>query len=208
MSFEFTSATRPPTLAEALWPRGANKVLRAVVLVVLGAALLTISAKIKVPFHPVPMTLQTLGVAVIAAALGRRLGVATVVSYLAVGLAGLPVFTNTPPALPGPLYMLGPTGGYLLGFIVAAFIVGSLAEHGWSRSLPKLFLAMLLGDLVILTLGVAWLTAGGLLVTGAPALALGKALAVGVYPFVLGSLVKEALGAALIRGCWGTLKRL
>jgi biotin transport system substrate-specific component len=208
MSYEFTGSASRSTLMEALWPRGANRVLRAVVLVVLGAALLTISAKIKVPFQPVPMTLQTLGVAVVAAALGRRLGVATVLTYLGAGLAGLPVFTNTPPALPGPLYMVGPTGGYLLGFIVAAFVVGALAERGWSRSLPRLFLAMLLGDLAILSLGVCWLAIGGLLVAGSPALAFSKALQVGFYPFVLGSLVKEALGATLIRGTWGTLKRL
>ena len=74
---------------------------------------LAISAKIKVPFYPVPMTLQTLAVPLIAAAYGSRLGVITVLAYLAEGALGLPVFTNTPPAVAGPAYFLGPTGGYL-----------------------------------------------------------------------------------------------
>ncbi len=163
--------------------------------------LITISAKIKVPFHPVPMTLQTLAIGTIAAALGSRLAVGTVVAYLAAGLAGLPVFSNTPPALPGLLYMLGPTGGYLAGFGLAAAITGGLANRGWSRSLPKVFLAMLLDDLAILSLGVGWRTAG----VGLP---LAKAMAVGFYPFILSGLVKEALGAAIIRGSLSTIERL
>jgi biotin transport system substrate-specific component len=177
-----------------------------VVLIGFGAVLIAISAKIKVPFQPVPMTLQTLAVGAIAAALGARLAIGTVLTYLAAGLAGLPVFTNTPPAVPGPLYFLGPTGGYLVGFVVAAVIIGALADRGWDRSLPKIFLAMLLGDLAIL--GVAWLTLGGMLLLGTLALSLAKAMAVGFYPFVLSGLVKEALGAAIIRGSWSTIRRL
>ena len=103
--------TESSTLAAALWPQS---MLRSVVLAILGAALLTLSAKIKVPFYPVPMTLQTLALAVLAASFGARLAVATVLLYLAEGLAGLPVFTNTPPAAAGLAYMIGPTGGCLL----------------------------------------------------------------------------------------------
>jgi len=194
---------------ETFWPRsGAHQLLRTVILVVFGAVLLTISAKIKVPFHPVPMTLQTMAVAIIAAALGARLAVGTVLTYLAAGLVGLPVFTNTPPAVPGALYMLGPTGGYLVGFVVAAAIIGALAERGWDRSLPKLFLAMLIGDFVILSLGVAWLSVGAGIVSGSAGIGLAKALQVGFYPFVLGAVVKEAFGAAVVRGTRGVADRL
>lgn len=203
MAIELSGSAPRPTLMEAIWPRGdAHKILRSAILVISGAVLITISAKIKVPFHPVPMTLQTLAIGTIAAALGSRLAVGTVLAYLAAGLAGLPVFTNTPPAVPGLLYMVGPTGGYLAGFVLAAVIVGGLADRGWSRSLPKIFLAMLLGDLAILSLGVAWLG------FGAASMGLAKAMAVGFYPFILGGIVKEALGAAIIRGSWTPLRRL
>lgn len=202
MANDLSGSAARPTLMEAVWPRGdAHNILRSAILIVFGAVLITISAKIKVPFHPVPMTLQTLAVATIAAALGSRLAVGTVVAYLAAGLAGLPVFTNTPPAIAGPLYMVGPTGGYLVGFLLSAAIIGSLADRGWGRSLPKIFLAMLLGDLAILSLGVAWLSV-------AAGLPIAKAMAVGFYPFVLSGLVKEALGAAIIRGSWSTIQRL
>ena len=209
MRLELTGTAPQPTLMEAIWPRGGvHKVLRALVLIGFGAVLLTISAKFKVPFQPVPMTLQTLAIATMAAALGSRLAIGAVLTYLAAGIIGLPVFTNTPPAIPGLLYMVGPTGGYLVGFVLAAAIIGSLADRGWDRSLPKLFLAMLIGDLVILSLGVAWLTVGATLLSGAPSMGLAKAMAVGFYPFILGALVKEALGAAIIRGSWGTIQRL
>lgn len=111
MRFALTAQAQP-TLADAIWPRGgAHRFLRTMVLIGFGALLIAISAKIKVPFHPVPMTLQTLAIATIAAALGARLAVGTVLAYLGAGLAGLPVFTNTPPEMPGLFYMIGPTGG-------------------------------------------------------------------------------------------------
>ena len=105
-----------PTLAAAIWPNEVNRAFRWVALVALGVALLTLSAKFKVPFYPVPVTLQTLAVPLIAAAYGARLGTATVVAYLLAGFVGLPVFTNTPPELASPLYFLGPTGGYLAAY--------------------------------------------------------------------------------------------
>ena len=196
------TATPPATLIGTLWPDADTRTLvRFAVLAVIGAVLLTIAAKIKVPFYPVPMTMQTLGVAIIAASFGARLGVASVILYLAAGMAGLPVFTNTPPAVAGLTYMMGPTGGYLLGFALAALLVGHLAERGWDRSLFTLFFAMLLGDAVILSLGTAWLAFGA-------GLGLAKALAVGLYPFLLAALLKEALGAALVRGAWTLVRKL
>ena len=97
--------------------------------------------------------------------------------------------------------MMGPTGGYLVGFALAALLVGHLAERGWDRSLFTLFFAMLLGDAVILSLGTAWLAFGN-------GLGLAKALAVGLYPFLLAALLKEALGAALVRGAWTLVRKL
>lgn len=203
------TATQTTTLVGALWPRAAAPgVVRSALLAILGTALLTLAAKIQVPFYPVPMTLQTLGIAVIAAAFGARLAGATVLLYLAEGMAGLPVFANTPPAVAGLSYMLGPTGGYLIGFVAAAFLVGHLAETGWDRSLPLLFVAMLLGDVVILSCGTAWLAWVASLPSSPSGVGLARALQLGVYPFLLGALVKEALGAALVRGAWGLVRKL
>jgi biotin transport system substrate-specific component len=203
-----TTASLPRRIG-VLWPAGsASGVLLTVLMVAGGVALLTLSAKIKVPFYPVPMTLQTLAVAVIAAAFGARRAVGVVLAYLAAGAAGLPVFTNTPPSAAGLLYMVGPTGGYLLGFVAAAALIGWLSERGWDRSFVTLFVAMVLGDAILLGLGVSWLAWGGSLLSVAPMLGLGKALAVGLYPFVLAALLKEALGAAIIRGASAALSRL
>ena len=102
--------------------------------VVGGVCLLTLSAKLQVPFYPVPMTMQTLVVLMIGMAYGRVLGTATVAAYLLAGAAGLPVFAGTPERGIGLAYMMGPTGGYLVGFLVSAWLMGALAERGWSSS--------------------------------------------------------------------------
>ena len=159
--------------------------LRGAALALLGTLVLAISAKVEVPFYPVPMTLQTLAVLTLGALLGARLAAATVVLYLAEGLAGLPVFAG---AVAGPAYLVGPTGGYLVGFLIAAALVGGLAERGWTRGWPLALAAMTLGHLVIFAAGYAWL---------APMLGAGKAWAVGVVPFAAATLVKTLLAAAL-----------
>jgi biotin transport system substrate-specific component len=157
---------------------------------VLGSLILWASAKISVPFWPVPMTLQTGAVMLIAAAYGWRLGVATVVLYLVEGAAGLPVFQGTPQQGIGLAYMLGPTGGYLIGFAVAAFIVGALAERGYDRNVFQLFAAMVVADAVVFVLGLLWL--GSVIGWDKPVLQLG------LYPFLLGDVVKIALAACLV----------
>jgi biotin transport system substrate-specific component len=180
-----------PPLAAALWPNRSNGftgALRAIVLVVAGTALLALSAKIKLPLPFVPMTLQTLVVLLIGAAYGWRLGVITVIAYLAEGAAGLPVFAGPNGGL-APL--VGPTAGYLFGFVAAAFITGWLSERGWDRSVPRLFIAMGIGHIVILTAGFAWLAFG-------VGLGIEKAWLVGVAPFIAASVIKNALGAVLI----------
>lgn len=178
-------------LAAVLWPQradGISPTLRAVILIALGTALLTLSAKVNLPLPYVPMTLQTLVVLMIGAAYGWRLGCATVIAYLAEGAIGLPVFAGPVGGL-APLF--GPTGGYLVGFVPAAFATGWLSERGWDRSVPRLFVAMALGHIIILAAGYAWLAVG-------MKLGFEKAWLVGIAPFIAASVVKNALGAALV----------
>lgn len=187
-----------PTISfvDALWPaRGTSRLLRAAVLALLGSALLTLSAKIQVPFYPVPMTMQTLVVLLIGMAFGARLGVAAVALYLAEGAVGLPVFAGTPEKGIGLAYMLGPTGGYLLGFVLAAAVAGWMVER--RRNAEGLALAVLAGSVAIYAPGVLWL---------ATFVGFGRALELGLVPFLWGDLLKAGLaftvalcGAALVR---------
>ncbi|WP_372570685.1 biotin transporter BioY [Ruegeria jejuensis] len=156
--------------------------------VVAGVLLLTLSAKVQIPFWPVPMTLQVAAVMALAAAYGLRLGTATVVGYLVAGALGFPVFAGTPEKGIGLAYMIGGTGGYLLGFVAAAVIVGWAADH-----LRKLFLwpAMLVGLAMIYALGLGWLAQ---FVPG------DKVLAYGFIPFIAGDLVKITLASVVVLG--------
>ena len=178
-------------LASVLWPNKTGEwssVLRAFILLGGGTALLAWSAKVNLPLPYVPMTLQTLVVLMIGAAYGHRLGSATMIAYLAEGAIGLPVFAGPVGGL-GPL--LGPTAGYLFGFVAAAYVTGVLAERGWDRNVTWLFAAMAIGHVIILGAGFGWLAFG---------LSLGGETAwqVGIVPFIAASLVKNALGAALL----------
>ncbi|WP_370140940.1 MULTISPECIES: biotin transporter BioY [unclassified Bradyrhizobium] len=174
-----------------MWPTRPGEAvgaLRAVVLIVLGTALMALSAKVNLPLPYVPMTLQTLVVLMIGAAYGWRLGSATMIAYLAEGAIGLPVFAGP---VGGIAPLVGPTAGYLFGFVLAAFATGWLAERGWDRSVMLLFAAMAVGHIAILAAGFGWLAFG--LGFGAA-----KAWQVGIAPFIAASLVKNALGAALM----------
>ncbi len=164
----------------------AGRALRQTAVIVGGSLALALSAKIQVPFWPVPATMQTLVVLMIGYVFGSGLGVATVLAYLAEGLAGFPVFAG---ALAGPAYLLGPTGGYLLGFVPAVLFAGWAAGRRRPQSLAWAGFAMLMGHAVIFALGVAWLA----VLVGWP-----KAFALGVAPFLLATLVKSGLAAALI----------
>lgn len=183
---------KPATLAAALCPAlGTIGTLpRAVLLVALGSLLLTISAKVQVPLWPVPMTLQTLVVLLIGASYGWRLGAATVAAYLVEGLCGLPVFAG---AAAGPVYLAGPTGGFLVGFLPAAALVGWLAERGWDREPWRVLAVMALGHVAIFAVGLAWLSLG----VGPM-----RAWALGAAPFVLATALKTALAAALMQAGW------
>lgn len=197
--------TSPNPLAIALWPSqpasSTQAALRFVALALIGAALLAISAKIRVPlpFTPVPMTLQTIAIMGLGAAYGMRLGLATILLYLAIGALGMDVFTSSTADNNGLAYMMGSTGGYLVGFVIAMGVIGYFAERGWDRSIAKLFGLMLFADVIIFGLGLLWL--GTLVGWDKPVLEWG------LYPFVAGDLVKIALASALIPAIWAWLKR-
>lgn len=180
------------TLSQTLWPttrQTSSRLLRGMALAAIGVAVLAASAKAQVPFWPVPLTLQTLAVLVIAMSYGMRLGTATVALYLMAGMIGMPVFAGTPEKGIGLAYIVGPTGGYLLGFLISAALMGWLAERGWDRTVLSAGAAMLAGHAVILALGVIWLAS----LIGLPA-----AIAAGLTPFIWATIVKTALGAALL----------
>ena len=160
-----------------------------VFLVVVGVLIIAASAKIKVPMWPVEMSLQTLAIFLIAGTYGSRLGVATVISYLAVGAAGYPVFQSTPERGIGLAYMVGPTAGYLVGFVVMTYIVGRAADLGWWRSTLKIGCAMLAGEMVLLLLGFLWLVW---------LFGLQQAYVYGIGPFIIPDLVKVTLAACLV----------
>ena len=175
-----------------------DSLFRTFFLVLAGSLLLTLSAKIQVPFYPVPMTLQTLVVLLIGVSYGWRLGFATVLAYLAQGAMGLPVFAGTPEKGLGLLYMAGPTGGYLVGFALAAGLTGWLAERGLDRSVIGTAIAMIAGNLVIYVFGLAWL---------ANFVGFEKAVTLGVIPFLFGDLVKIMLATASLPVIWKFLNR-
>lgn len=185
------------TYADMLRPAAKRAALAYDALLIAGGSLLiALSAQIAVrlPFSPVPITAQTLVVLLLGALLGRRRAALTVLAYIAQGLAGLPVFAG---GASGLAYLLGPTGGYLVGFAAAAWATGWLAEYGWDRHVFSAALAMLIGNVVIYALGLAWLS----LYVGDAALTLG------LLPFVAGDLLKIALAAAVLPAGWKLMKR-
>jgi len=183
--------TAPRPLIGGIIPdEGAARWVANAALVLAGSLVLWASAKVQVPFYPVQMTLQTLAIMVIAASFGTRLGLASVLLYLAEGAYGLPVFAGTPEKGIGLAYMIGPTGGYLVGFVLAVGLVGWLAERGFDRNVFRLFCAMLVGNAIIFALGIFWL--GTVLGWDKPVLEWG------LYPFILGDLTKIALAAAMV----------
>ena len=175
-----------PTLAARLWPATSGQaILRTVLLALFGSLLLWASAKVQIPFYPVPMTFQTAVVLLIGLAYGPRLAAATLLLYLAEGAVGLPVFAGTPERGIGLAYMVGPTGGYLVGFLTAAVIAGWTAER--SRHWLTTALGLLAAIVAIHLLGAAWL---------ATLVGPAKAVSLGVLPFLLGDAVKLALVTA------------
>jgi biotin transport system substrate-specific component len=159
-------------------------------------AFLALLAQLRVQIGPVPITGQTLGVLLLGAAYGARLGVLTTGAYALLGVAGLPLFAG---GGSGAAYLLGPTGGYLIGFVAAAGLLGALAQRGWDRTYLSAALAMLAATLVIYLFGVTWLS----FALGD----LGAALAAGLVPFVPGDLIKLGAAVALLPSAWRLLGR-
>lgn len=167
-------------------------------LALLGTLVLTVSAKTKVVFGPVDMSLQTLAIILISAAFGMRLGLATVLLYMAEGAAGLPVFQSSPEKGVGILYMLGTTGGYLAGFVVMTAMIGWSADRGWDRNVLKFFGVVVVADAVMLAMGFGWLSV---------LIGFEKGWQFGVVPFIVPDLVKAALAAALVPAVWSLIRR-
>jgi biotin transport system substrate-specific component len=189
------------TMIEALIPWTKKRTFTSdFMLVVGGSLLIALCAKIKIPLLLVPVTMQTFAVLMIACLFGARRGTLTVLVYLAEGALGLPVFAHNT----GVLAFAGPTGGYLVGFIFAAFLTGFLAENGWDRNPATTILAMIFGNLVIYICGLLWLWF--LLSVGKTSLGSKGLLAVGLYPFVLGDVLKIILAACLLPAGWKLLE--
>ena len=182
-----------------VWTIWSRRLAAQVALVATGVAALTLSAKLQIPWWPVPMTMQTYVVLVIGMAYGTRLGVATILAYLAAGALGFPVFAGTPEKGIGIAYMAGPTGGYLLGFVVGAWLCGSLTARGWDRDWLRSLAAMTLGHVVILGLGVAWLA---MLMGGA------RAIQLGLTPFIAATVAKTLLAGVTLPAAWRWVSRL
>ena len=164
-----------------------SKLLKYVFLTLIGSITLAISSKIKIPFYPVPMTMQTLIVLVIGIGYGWKLGLATVSLYLFEGIIGLPVFSGTPEKGIGLIYFTGPTMGYLIGFLVAVYISG---KFNYDNSLLKNFLKLMLATSFIYILGMSWL--GSLVGWEKPIFQLGA------QPFLLAELFKILIATLLI----------
>lgn len=185
----------PLTLIDVVLPQ--RRIIHNVVLVLAFSLLIALSAQVAMPlpFTPVPISMQTLTVLLTGMLLGSRLGMVTLVAYLIEGVAGLPVFSQWGS---GITHLLGPTGGYLVGFVFAAGLVGFLAERGWDRRLVTTLLAMILGNLVIYAFGAGWLSTF---------LGLTDALAKGVLPFLIGDAFKIVLAMIALPGGWAVARK-
>ena len=194
-------ATRVDDRSEGLAIQAASVLF----ITVLTAAAAQIS--FPLPFTQVPFTFQPMVVLVGGLVLGSRLGFTSQVLYLMAGVAGLPVFAASATLPPGLLRLVGPTGGYLMAYPVAAFVVGSLAERGFAKRYVTSVAAMLVGLAVIYASGTLWLAYFARLASSSAAIGLSAALASGVYPFVLADLAKLAAAAGITPGLWHLIGR-
>jgi biotin transport system substrate-specific component len=172
-------------------------------------ALTAAAAQISVPlpFTSVPLTLQPMVVLVGSLALGSRLGAVSQILYLAAGIAGLPVFAASATLPPGALRLLGPTGGYLMAYPLAAFVTGYLAERGFDRRYLTSVLAMLAGLTIIFTSGVLWLGLFARTLSDSAPVGMQAALATGLYPFLLPDMIKLAIAAGFVPALWRVVGR-
>jgi biotin transporter BioY len=184
------------TLIDAILPKIESKPLllvRDIILILCFTLLTAISAKLKIEIGTVPITGQTFAVLLSGALLGSRRGALSQIFYLLGGLAGIPWFARGG----GITYLMSPTFGYIIGFVLAAFVVGFLCERGLDRKIETAILAMLVGNVLIYFPGLLWL---------ARFVGWGKVLAVGLYPFIIGDTIKLLLAASVLPLGWKLVK--
>lgn len=184
-----TLAIGRPTIADRVFARGLPM---DIALIAAGAGLTAIAAQVSIPIWPVPITGQTLAVLLVGSTLGALRGTLSMVLYAVLGIVGLPVFSD---ATHGISVILGPTGGYILGFIIAAALTGWLAQRAWDHRIVGATLSFLAGTVVTFAVGLPWLAM-------TLHLNLEQTLQAGLYPFLLGGAVKALLAAAIIRFSW------
>ncbi len=195
-------------LTERLWrTEGAEVWIRRLALVIFGVAALAVAAKVQIPLwpSPVPITLGTFAVLSIGAAYGARLGLVTILAYMAAGALGADVFAGSSATRYGLAYMTGGTGGYLVGYVLATAFLGWAARQGWDRSAPRMALAMLVGTALVYAPGLAWLNhlvVGGLFDPAKFASPLDQTLAWGLTPFLIGDALKLLAAAVIFPVLW------
>ncbi len=184
--------TLAPTLSQRLLPN-THRLVRDLMLVLGGSILVAAAAQFRIflPFSPVPITGQTLAVLLVGTALGARRGVSSLLLYVIMGVIGLPFFAGTAHGLS---YLTGATGGYLIGFVIAAYVVGLMAERGLERDFRTALLPFLIGEALIYFVGISWLALN--------LNNLHQALALGFYPFLLGDAIKILMAGALLPTIW------
>lgn len=184
------------TLTDVIFP--ATTLFRDVVLITAFSLITALAAQVSIPlpFTPVPITGQTFAVLLGGALLGAKRGALSMLLYLSEGAIGLPVFAG---GSSGLAKLAGPTGGYLIGFVVAAFLVGTLAERGWDRRFWSAVVAMVIGEGTIYLFGLSWL---------ARFVPSGKVFTLGMLPFLPGDIIKLLLAATALPSAWAILRRL
>jgi len=208
------SNTSSGVLTDALWPaEGTQRRVKQVLLVVGGILLMTLAAKIKVavPPSPVAVNLGTFAVLTIGAAYGLRLGLVTILGYMLIGALGFDIFQSSTSQLNGLNYMMGSTGGYLVGYVMAVAALGWLAQRRWDRSVVLMALAMLIGNVLLYLPGLAWLSQW-IVATGKLDLVTygslwDQTLTWGATPFLIGDAMKLALAALLLPAAWALVGR-
>ena len=202
MQSDWSVDTKSQTLMNAMLLRTSStgteqqvSIIGKLIVLLLGVTILSLSAHFKVPFYPVPMTLQTLVVLLIGMSYGLHLGGATILSYLLLGAFGAPVFSGGV----GFVYLVGPTGGYLVGFFVAAAVLGFLTERGMGQNWVTSAVLAVIGTVIIYALGLSWLTS---------IIGFEKAVQFGLMPFVFGDCLKIVIVTLSIPLAWKLLERL
>ena len=189
---------------------GSARLARQAMFVALGIAVLTLAAQIKLPVppSPVPVNLGTFAVLSIGAAYGPRLGLVTILGYMILGALGADIFANSSAENNGLSYMMGASGGYLVGYVLATVLLGALARRGWDRSMGWMALAMLLGNVAIYVPGIAWIhhvIAAGAFDPASYASVWDQTMVWGVTPYLVGDAMKLALATLLLPSAWKLL---